>query len=157
MKLIKHSSQYLPHIECLVHTINSWVTANKLLLITKHPSFLIIYLLLFFAKINKLKQIWVNLKIEAHIMKTILTGEGLGQGELLLFFRHSVMSYSLQPRGLQHGRLPCPSLSPRVCSNSCPLSQWYHPPVSSCRPLFLLPLIFPSIRVLSSELILLFR
>ena len=34
------------------------------------------------------------------------------------------MSDSLQPHELQHYRLPCPSLSPRVCSNSCPLSQW---------------------------------
>ena len=64
-------------------------------------------------------------------MKTILTGEGLGQGELLLFFRHSVMSYSLQPRGLQHGRLPCPSLSPGICSNLCPLSWWWYLTVSS--------------------------
>ena len=31
------------------------------------------------------------------------------------------------PHGLQHTRLPCPLLSPRVCSNSCPLSQWCHP------------------------------
>ena len=36
---------------------------------------------------------------------------------------HSVMSDSLQPHGLQHARLPCPSPSPRACSNSCPLSQ----------------------------------
>ena len=41
------------------------------------------------------------------------------------------MSDSLQPHELQHARLPCPSLSPRVCSNSCPLSQWYYPAVSS--------------------------
>ena len=41
------------------------------------------------------------------------------------------MSDFLQPHGLQHSRLPCPSLSPRVCSNSCPLSQWCHPTVSS--------------------------
>ena len=34
------------------------------------------------------------------------------------------MSYSLWPHGLQHTRLPCPSPSPRACSNSCPLSQW---------------------------------
>ena len=33
--------------------------------------------------------------------------------------------------GLEHARLPCPSLSPRVCSNSCPLSQWCHPAISS--------------------------
>ena len=35
-----------------------------------------------------------------------------------------VMLDSLQPPGLQHARFPCPSLSPRVCSNLCPLSQW---------------------------------
>ena len=34
------------------------------------------------------------------------------------------MSNSLWPHGLQHARLPCPSLFPRVCSNSCPLSWW---------------------------------
>ena len=32
--------------------------------------------------------------------------------------------------GLQHPRLPCPSLSPRFCSNSCPLNQWCHPTIS---------------------------
>ena len=41
------------------------------------------------------------------------------------------MSSSLQPHGMQHTRLPCPSLSPRVCSNSCPLSWWCHPSISS--------------------------
>ena len=40
------------------------------------------------------------------------------------------MSNSLQPHGPQHSRLPCPSPSPRVCSNSCPLSQWFHPTIS---------------------------
>ena len=50
---------------------------------------------------------------------------------LLLSFSHSVMSDSLRPHGLQHVRLPCPYLSPRVCSNSCPLSQWCHPTISS--------------------------
>ena len=38
---------------------------------------------------------------------------------------------SLQPHGLQHARLPCPSPSPRVCSNSCPLSQWCCPTISA--------------------------
>ena len=47
----------------------------------------------------------------------------------------SVVSDSLcQPHGLQHTRLPCPSLSPRVCSNSCPLNPWCHPTVSSSIP-----------------------
>ena len=35
------------------------------------------------------------------------------------------------PHGLQHARLPCPSPSPWACSNSCPVSQWYHPTISS--------------------------
>ena len=38
---------------------------------------------------------------------------------------------SLRPQGLQHARLPCPSPSPGNCSNSCPLSRWFHPTVSS--------------------------
>ena len=46
-------------------------------------------------------------------------------------FSHSVMSDSLWSHGLQHARLPYPSPSPRVCSNSCSLSQWCHPTISS--------------------------
>ena len=41
------------------------------------------------------------------------------------------MSDSLWPNGLQHARIPCPSPSPGVCSNLCPLSQWCHPTISS--------------------------
>ena len=37
----------------------------------------------------------------------------------------------MRPHGLQHTGLPCPSPSPRVCPNSCPLSQWSHPTISS--------------------------
>ena len=47
--------------------------------------------------------------------------------------------------------LPCQSPTPRACSNSCPLSQWCHPTISSSVvPLLLLPSVFPSIRVLSA-------
>ena len=46
-------------------------------------------------------------------------------------FSHSVVSDSLQPHGLQHARLPCPSPTPGVYSNSCPLSWWCHPAISS--------------------------
>ena len=46
-------------------------------------------------------------------------------------FNHSVGSNFLWPHGLQHARLPCPSPTPRVCSNSCPLSWWCHPTTSS--------------------------
>ena len=44
---------------------------------------------------------------------------------------HSIMSDSLWPHGLQHTRLPCPSPSLRVCSNSCPLSWLFYPTISS--------------------------
>ena len=46
------------------------------------------------------------------------------------------MSDFLQPHELQHTRLPCPPLSPGVCSDSCPLSQWFHPTISSSSALF---------------------
>ena len=46
-------------------------------------------------------------------------------------FSRSVMSNSLWPHELQHTRPPCPSPTPRVHSNSCPLSQWCHPAISS--------------------------
>ena len=46
-------------------------------------------------------------------------------------FSHSVVSDSLWPRQLQHTRPPCPSPSPRVHSNSRPLSRWCHPTISS--------------------------
>ena len=46
-------------------------------------------------------------------------------------FSCSVVSDLLRHHGLQHTRLPCPSLTPRVYSNSCPLSPWYHPTISS--------------------------
>ena len=70
-------------------------------------------------------------------------------------FSHSVMSDSLWPHGLQHARLPCPSPTPRACSNSCPSSLV----MSSnrlilCHPLLLLPSIFPSVKIFSSESVL---
>ena len=46
-------------------------------------------------------------------------------------FSHSVGSDYLQPHGLQHARITCPSPTPRACSNSCPLSRWCHPTISS--------------------------
>ena len=46
-------------------------------------------------------------------------------------FNRSVMSNSVWPHELQHNKPPCPSPTPRVYSNSCPLSQWCHPTISS--------------------------
>ena len=62
------------------------------------------------------------------------------------------MSNSLQPHGLQHARLPCPSLSPsllRLMSSDSMMSPKH---LILCHPLLLLPLVFPSIRVFSNEL-----
>ena len=70
-------------------------------------------------------------------------------------FSHPVMFDSLRPYHLQQARLPCPSPTPRACTNSCPSSRWWHLAISSSViPLVLLPLIFPSIRVFSSESVL---
>ena len=59
------------------------------------------------------------------------------------------MSDSLKPHGLQHAGLPCPSPSPEACSNSYPIESVNH--IILCHPLFLLPSIFPRIRVFSNE------
>ena len=59
------------------------------------------------------------------------SGDGEGGGISSVQFSCSVVSDSLQPHGLQHARPPCPSLTPGVYSNSCPLSWWCHPTISS--------------------------
>ena len=67
------------------------------------------------------------------------------------------MSNSLQSHGLQHARLACPSPTPRACLNSCPLSRMPSNHLILCCPLLLLPSIFPSIRVFSTESVLCIR
>ena len=67
-------------------------------------------------------------------------------------FSRSVVSGSLRPHGPQHARPPCPSPTPRVYSNSCPPNMVMpsnH--LILCRPILLLPSIFPSIRVFCNE------
>ena len=73
-------------------------------------------------------------------------------------FIHSIMSDSLQPYGWQHARPPCPSPTPRVYSNSCPIELVLPPNhlILHC-PLLLLPSIFPSIRVFPKEAVLRIR
>ena len=67
-------------------------------------------------------------------------------------FSCSVVSDCLRPHEPQHARLCCPSPTPGVHANPCPLSRWCHPTISSSViPLLLLPSIFPSIRVFSNE------
>ena len=81
----------------------------------------------------------------------------LGKGTATCFsilssvqFIRSVMSDSLQPHGLQHARLPCPT-TPGPYSNSCQLSRWCHPTISSSVVPFSSCLQSFSIKVFSSE------
>ena len=69
---------------------------------------------------------------------------------MIVVFQSLSRVWLLWPRGLQHARLPWPSLSPRVFTDSCPLSRWCHPTISPSVILF--PLIFPSIRIFPNEL-----
>ena len=57
--------------------------------------------------------------------------KGICLSALSVQFRHSVMSNSLRPHESQHARPPCPSPTPGIHSNSCPLSRWCHPAISS--------------------------
>ena len=69
-------------------------------------------------------------------------------------FSHSSVSNSLQPHGLQHTSLPCPSPTLEACLNSCPLSQRYHPTISSSVISFSCLQPFPASRVFSNESVL---
>ena len=76
----------------------------------------------------------------------------------MLFLSHSVASDSLCSHRLQHTKLPCPSPSPGVCSDSSPLSQWCHPTISSsaasffsCLQFFLAPGSFPMSQLFTSS------
>ena len=60
------------------------------------------------------------------LLNSLITSFSLAQ-----FNSVTVVPDSLWPHGLQHARPPCPSPIPRVYSNSCPLSWWYHPSISS--------------------------
>ena len=79
---------------------------------------------------------------QSKLMTSTMTRQNLTYNSITIFilrisylpsvqFSHSVVSKSLRPHGLQHIRLPCPSPTPRVYSNSCPSSQWCHPSISS--------------------------
>ena len=75
--------------------------------------------------------------------------------QLVQFSHCKVVSNSLWPHGLRHARLPCPSSSSRVCSNSCPLSWWCHPTISSSdAPFFSCPQLFPASGVFYNESVL---
>ena len=78
-----------------------------------------------------------SLPIQNRLSSTLFQVLGKFTGTLGCLFSsvkslsHSVVSDSLRPHGLQHARPPCPSPTPGVYPNSCPLSRWCHPTVSS--------------------------
>ena len=101
---------------------------------------------------------WSDLTGTHNPMISVLVQKGrLDTGSIQ--FSCSVVSDSLRPHGLQHTRLPCPSPTPGAYSDSCALSRWCHPTISSSviHPLLLPPSIFPSIRVFSNESVLCIR
>ena len=65
-----------------------------------------------------------GLRLRSNVIFNSLRGE-------LYQFSYSVVSNSLRPQGMQHTRLPCPSPTPGPYTNSCPLSRWCHPTISS--------------------------
>ena len=78
---------------------------------------------------------WIQVFCIFLIAGEFFTTEPLGKPNDFSFrsvqVSRSIMSDSLWSHGLQHAMLPCPSPTPRACSNSCPLSQWCHPTISS--------------------------
>ena len=97
--------------------------------------FLFVWLISFSIMLFKSSHVVSNSKILFFFLKIILFYL------FLLLFSHSV---SLRPHGPQDARLPCPSLSPGVCSNSCPLNWWYNLTISSSVvPFFSCPQSFP--------------
>ena len=119
---------------------------------------LFVFLLLFLVLI--INNLWLILQVLIYgilifiLFKYFLISDVtlLPVGYFSIHFSHSVMSDSLQPYGLQHARPPCPSPTPRVYSNSCPLSRWCPSNrLILCHPLLLPPSIFGSIRVFSHE------
>ena len=67
---------------------------------------------------------------QRYVLPTLPSASVQLWGVLVAVAQLLVLSNSLQPYKLQHIRLLCPSLSPRGCPNSCPLSWWYHPAIS---------------------------
>ena len=101
------SQLYLEHLrKCLTHKLNECKQEDThYLVLSIHPS------------IYQAVNICIVLN-QNHILSSVQ-------------FSHTIVSDSLQPHGLQHARPLCPSPNPGVYSNSCPLSWWCHPTVSS--------------------------
>ena len=98
----------------------------------------------------------LHLHFQTHLPTMVIIAWSGGVGVFSVQFSHLVMSDSLWPHEPQHARPPCPSPTPRVHPNPCPLCWWCHPTISS----FVIPspaLYFLSIRVFSNESVLCIR
>ena len=117
---------------CLLHLLHWWTDSLPLY-------HLIIHLLshLSFTKVPWGKYYWIPL-YRRESGDTVLSSSQQRKVRARIWTRQyrmklfscSVMSNFLRPHGLQHTRLPCPSPTPGVCSNLCPLSRWCHPTIS---------------------------
>ena len=93
---------------------------------------------------HRARNFGINVK-EGHRLSQCLQQLTRSGGGVWFLFSCLVMSDSLWPHGLQYARLPCPSLSSRLCSNSCPLSEWCHLTISSSvAPFLSCPQSFPA-------------
>ena len=91
--------------------------------------------LLAFILPGSLCVIWTWLEFFSFYISKYFFGSSLSQDLVILSsvqFSHSVVSDSLWPHERQHTRPPCSWPTPGVHPNSCPLSQWCHPTISSC-------------------------
>ena len=88
--------------------------------------------------INKLPSVFTFIWVNTHVSLSLQTESTLSSIFRQTFYRASSVQFSsaaqscptLQPHGLQHNRLPCPSPTPRVYSNSCPSHRWCHSTIS---------------------------
>ena len=79
-----------------------------------------------------------------HVLCSTCKQKGLVRGLQWYCCFITQLCLTLRPQGLQHARLPCPSGSLGVCSNSCPFSQWCHPTISPSVVPFSCPQSFPA-------------
>ena len=139
--MVKHTDThkaFLIKLGGMISSQNSkckWVRINR-----KEPKYL--HFVSIFVKRNsciwfdRRKSLYQTKRIhreisQANMWTAVELGENFAQSKSLLLFSCSAVSDSLWPLRLQHASLPCPSLSPGFCSDSCPLSQWCHPTISS--------------------------
>ena len=87
------------------------------------------------SKSRLLKRIQVK-KINLGLFSVLFSSRLFQHNHVRVQFSHSVVSDSLQPHGLQHTRLPCPSPALGTCSDSCPSRWWCHPTILSSVILF---------------------